>query len=576
MRKLKHMKRLVLYISIVLVAPFVWAQQPKDTLHTEIVNVVKPYKPTISDAFKIKDNPEVENPGVSKMPIQYSIQSAPVASTFTPSKGKAKKVSKAKREHLFDNFVSVGFGNYTTPLVEAYLRNFPDRYSEFGAFVKHHSSQGSLKDVYYNTSFYNSGLDVYYKQTSRDVDWKISFDVNHLLYHWYGTTELPHTFLDNFNPKQSYLSIGTGGKVTLYDSFLKEAEANLYYLSDYYKSSEVRFKALPVLEFPVADEWIRLGFDFDYLTGSFLHAYSNAAPVDYTHINIGMKPAFVVLQDDLQIHLGAKVYANTDHGKPIKIYAYPDVNASYQLIPDILTVFAGATGGMYFNTYRDAIQKNPYMSPTHDSQSTNEKYRAFGGIKGKLASNIGYLFKASYADERNKALEVLNPLITSIGNQSVTRAYELENSFSMIYDDVTTLKLHGEINIDFTKEFSLGGNLNLNSYTLTTEKEPWNLPAMTASVFADYHREKWHVTSKVFAVGERKEKKYSVITKDIITYDTVKAYVDLNLGLSYAFSSQLSAFVKGHNLLGTSYSRFYNYPTQGAQVLGGVIFKFDM
>ena len=101
---------------------------------------------------------------------------------------------------------------------------------------------------------------------------------------------------------------------------------------------------------------------------------------------------------------------------------------------------------------------------------------------------------------------------------------------------------------------------------------------MTASVFADFHTGKWRATSKVFAVGERKEKYYPLwdIADEHNASNTAKAYVDLNLGLSYTFNTQLTAFVKGHNLLGNQYQRFYNYPTQGAQVLGGVIFKFDM
>jgi hypothetical protein len=41
--------------------------------------------------------------------IRYTIFSFPVASTFTPSKGKAEGVDKQKKVHLFNNYATLGF-----------------------------------------------------------------------------------------------------------------------------------------------------------------------------------------------------------------------------------------------------------------------------------------------------------------------------------------------------------------------------------------------------------------------------------------------------------------------------------
>ena len=78
--------------------------QEKDTIGDQTVNVIKPYKPTISDAFKIKDNPKLNDSNVvKKKEIKYNIFSIPVASTFTPAKGKAATVDKVKAVKLYDN-----------------------------------------------------------------------------------------------------------------------------------------------------------------------------------------------------------------------------------------------------------------------------------------------------------------------------------------------------------------------------------------------------------------------------------------------------------------------------------------
>jgi hypothetical protein len=43
-----------------------------------------------------------------KETIKYSIFSFPVASTFTPSKGKAEGVDKTKQEHMYNNYATLG------------------------------------------------------------------------------------------------------------------------------------------------------------------------------------------------------------------------------------------------------------------------------------------------------------------------------------------------------------------------------------------------------------------------------------------------------------------------------------
>ena len=87
-----------------LLSQFSFAQKKEDPIGTEVVNVVKAYTPTISDAFKIKETPSLDDDGnTKKETIKYTIFSFPVASTFAPSKGKAEGVEKEKQKHLYDN-----------------------------------------------------------------------------------------------------------------------------------------------------------------------------------------------------------------------------------------------------------------------------------------------------------------------------------------------------------------------------------------------------------------------------------------------------------------------------------------
>ena len=578
--------KIVITIIALLTLTTIWAQQSKDSLNTEVVNVVKPYTAKISDAFKIKDKPKLQNETIKKQSVNYQINSVPVASTFTPSKGKAKALKRPKRERLYDNYLSLGFGNYTTPLIEAYIRAIPNRESEFGVLLKHHSSQGGIKSVLLDDSFYDSAVDLYYKRATRDLNWKLNLDAQHKLYHWYGLpTEITDlTFLDTISAKQSYFNIGLGGDVHFHDGNLKEISIVINRLGDAYKSSEVRARLQPVFEFPISSELLNIKLDLDFLNGNFERDYANTGNITYSNIKFGVLPTFEVLRDYFGLKLGVKLYYAIGKGNPGQFKAYPDVSVSYQVIDEIFTVYAGVTGGLHYNTYLNISNENPFISPNFISTPTDQRYSAFTGLKGKIANNISYLLKASYTDERDKALFILNRVKTENGGAAVNADYELGNSFGVVYDNIKTLGIQGELAIDFSNEFTFGGRVDYNAYTMKNHLEAWNLPNLKATLFTDYHSGKWTGDAKLFVVGSRKDIELPYLgsfTTDYWSSEsayvlTNKAYIDLNAGISYAFTNKLSAFAKGHNLLGMKYNRFYNYKTQGLQVLAGITFKFDM
>lgn len=578
------MNKAILLFFVILTSFNTWAQQPKDTLNTEEINVVKPYQPSISDAFKIKSNPSLSNENTQKQAVEYQIKSIPVASTFTPSKGKAKSVRRAKKERLYDNYVSAGFGNYTTPVFEAYMRTFPNRDSEFGALLKHHSSQGGINEVKLNDSFYDTAVDLYYKNSTRNKDWNISMGADHRLFHWYGlpeTTTFNTNLLDTINAKQTYFNFKLGGEVLLYNSSFKGLKTSVNIMSDSYKSNEIRVRIQPQFELPISSELFQIELDLDLLNGNFEKNYLTDTSIAYSYINLGVNPSFEVLRDYFSLTLGAKLYYTVTNENIENVFnAYPNIAISYQIVDEIFTVFGGVTGGLYFNTYLEKTNKNPYLSPNFYSKPTDEKYRVYAGFKGKLASNVSYLLKASYADQRDKSFYLLNTIQTD-GIVKVKDSYLLGNSFSVIYDDTKALTFRGELGVDVTEEFTFGASVDYVSYKTKSIIEAWNLPNLKATLFGDYHTGKWTGTAKLFFVGERKDLELppsileiNVIEKDYIV--SVKSYTDLNLGVSYSFSNRLSAFAKAHNVLGGHYNPFINYPTQGIQVLAGITFKFDM
>ena len=71
------------------------------------------------------------------------------------------------------------------------------------------------------------------------------------------------------------------------------------------------------------------------------------------------------------------------------------------------------------------------------------------GLKGKLTSNISYNVSGRYLADRSKALFRNNEITLTSEN------YTYGNSFGIVYDNVKTLGVSGEINVDVNRNFKL-------------------------------------------------------------------------------------------------------------------------
>ncbi|WP_339752325.1 TonB-dependent receptor [uncultured Winogradskyella sp.] len=557
---------------------FVNAQErTKDTIDDQVVNVIKPYTPTISDAFKIKDTPKLTDSNtVKKKEVKYNIFSIPVASTFTPAKGRAAKVDKAKAVKLYDNYASLGVGSYTTILGEIYLNHELSSTENVGGYFSHHSSAGGIEDLLLDDDFTKTSLNAYYSQKLRNFSWKIDAGFDLQTYNWYG---LPQNYFgqaeaDAIDPGHSFNSFNIGGKLKFDDAIIKDGSVLFRRFGDDQDSGENRFIAKTSFSVPIKSEEINTEFNIDYIGGSFDKDFSGSGELKYGNIIFGLAPSYQLTQDDLTVDLGLKlVYLNNTELSDNKFFIYPNIEASYRLVDEILIAYGGIKGDLIQNSYYDFANENPFVSPTLFVEPTDQAYKGFVGLKGKLSNNVSYNIKGNYYAENGKALYKVNDAQTF-----ATENYQYGNSFGVVYDDVTTFSVAGELNIDVNRNFTLGFKGEYFSYNTDTQAEAWNLPDITGSIFLDFQiSEQWYAGASAFFVGERKDQ--SSIVGTLIfeppTTITLDSYFDANAHVGYKVNDQLSAFAKVNNIANQNYQRWLNFPVQGIQFLAGATYQFD-
>lgn len=566
----------------------VWAQaQEEETIGTETVTVTKAYTPTISDAFKLKSTPSLNDSIVlRKKEIEYNIFSVPVASTFTPAKGKAATVEKTPPPVLFNSYASVGLGNYNNALVDFYTsRSFNRGEDLLDVGFNHHSSRGEIDGTALDNIFYNTKLESSYAKKDSDYDWGVNLGLQHQLYNWYGIPDgaFDDATIDGIDERQNYYKAQAGAHVNMEDSFFKRGELLLRRFWDGVESGENRAVLSPTIELPLTEELVTIKAKLDYVGGTFENANlaneANIPGIDYSYFQAGVNPSILILRDDLTLNLGANfVYGMDMENSDGNFFIYPTVTASYRLVEDDVIAYGGIEGELKQNSYYSFVEENPYVSPTLSIVPTDQQYDAYIGLKGQLFSNVSYNIKGSYMAENRKPLFKLNP--TNLFRTD-EKGYYYGNSFELFYDDVRTLGIFGELNVDVNRNFSLGVNAEVYEYDTETDNPAWNLPNIKGTLFMDYQiGEEWFMGLNLFYVGEREDFTTVFVQNTapenfpaaIVALDS---YFDANAHIGYRFNEQLSIFAKAANIANNNYNRWANYPVQGFQILGGATYKFD-
>lgn len=583
MKKLK----VIAVVFVVFGIQFSFSQVKDENIGSEVVNIVKPYTPTISDAFKVKEIPSLaDEDDHKKETIQYNIFSFPVASTFTPSKGTAATVDPQEKEKLFSNYATLGFGNYGTANAELFITKNISRTSYVGGMLRHLSSQGGIKDLVLDDKYSNTSLDVTYGVRERNLSWNIDLGVKNQMYNWYGLpTEnivFDETTIKSIDSKQSYNTIALGGKVDFKASFFSGADMQFKHFSDGLNSSENRFFIKPNFDFQLLNQKVNTDFVFDYVGGSFDRMLNIDSELKFNTFIAGVKPSFLYQQDDLSIQIGAGLFyasSKINDENEGKVFLYPNIKASYKLVGDILIAYAGAEGNLQQNSYADFVEENSFVSPTLVVAPTDNKFDIYAGLKGKLANSVAFNVRASYLNQDDKALFVSNEFNCAFAN---TEGYANGNSFGVVYDNVKTMSLFGELKADFSKNLTFGINGTYNNYSSDMQAEAWNLPQLKIGSTVDFDiNKKWYAGVNVFFVGERKDlvsiQNAAAVFPPMFdsTEVTLDSYFDFNAHVGFKYNTRLTAFLKGNNLANQQYNRWANFPVQGIQVLIGANYKFD-
>lgn len=446
---------------------------------------------------------------------------------------------------MFNSYAAVGGGNPANFLVDFYTSHVLDRESSYTLGLDHNSSLGAIDGVRLENSFTNTQLDGSYKKRERDLSWGADLGASHQLYHWYGLApdfELPGGSVDE---RQNYFMVTASGHIKVEDALFKNASARYRRFWDGVSSGENRAFLEGAVGVPLNGEMLDLGVYVDYVGGSFANAaianVDNRPGITYSNLQVGVRPSLQLRKDDLSLDLGINlVYGMDLEASEGDLYIYPEVSGSYRLVGDGIIGYGGVTGELRQNSYYDFVEQNPFVSPTLTISPTDSQYNAYLGVKGQLMPNVSYNVKGTYSAENFSPLFKLNP---ENPFRTDSKSYTFGNSFEVFYDDIKTLGLFGEINVDINREFTLGLNAELFEYDTETDNPAWNRPNLMASLFMDWQiGGQWFTGVNLFFVGERED-----VATRVVPNATVDTFPATRLRLDAFFDANAHVAIDGIN-----------------------------
>lgn len=558
---MKVNKNIFSCLLFLLLSVFVKAQVESDT-----IRVITSFQPTISDAYKINDNPVIIDSAVKAPPLLvYSVFPKQVTTLFTVEPIKPAVMVGEPLNKLYRSLLKLGMGTYTTPYGEYFYNNLRSKDYSYGVHLNHLSSIATLKNSGFS-GYSDNGVDVYGKKfiNKHTLSGNLDYARNVVHFYGYNADTIPLKGHDITKQRFSYVSPMT--RLTSHNSDSSKLNYDLklryYNLADSYLTFENSLMADATFKTYVEKQLLNVNVSADY--------YNNKTPNDTSNNTIvKINPSFLIKNDQWNITLGINAVENFSPSYN-QFYFYPAVDFNYNIYDNKLIPYLGITGGLHRNTFKSLSDENPFVLSDLRLHNTDKKYNVYGGLRGILEEHTSYNLGMSYSKVNNMAMFV-NTYFSYFDNNFTL--IDVKNRFAVIYDDVNVLNVKGELAYQEREKLRLSLNADYNQYTTTKELKAWYMPEFKLTLSGNYNlRDKIVVRGDVFGIGKQYYRSTDITGKYIAKQ--LNGIIDVNLGLEYRYSKILSGFVNFNNIGSTRYYRWSQYPTQRFNLMAGVTYAF--
>lgn len=517
---------------------------------TEEIEVIRPYKPVLADAVKIRRNPNMDNQKPFKPVLSYSIIDKKLELNSNIKELQAQKMEDEGAPLLSHNFAKLGAGNFNTAQGELYINSGRDQALQTGAYFKHLSQQGNLPQQ----KLSNQEMGVFGRTIADSYTVTGNLKYDRRSFFFYGFDPTFSVLTDMSKQRNNTIS----------------ADAEI--ISNYSASPILNYAAnVKAYQFSTLTDAKESSVILNGFLSRDLNSFNiglNASAdltstkdVSYKIANnlIKVNPYLNFKGDNYNLKLGANIVQEL--GTNTRLNLFPSVSAEFAVLPGYANIFAKVNGDVLKTSIREIALENPFLNENLGLKNSLERMNVEAGVNGNVGAAFGYKIMASYKKIDNMLLLVNNP--TKI------------NRFDVIFDQgkSTVLGLEGEINVKASDVFEISGKAQIFNYNLASESEAWFKPSLRLISNAKAQvNQKLFINAEVLFQGETSAK----VSSGSVGFkaSTLKSFIDLSAGGEYKVNQKIGVYLRANNLFGQSYQRYLFYPNMGITIFGGVNYSF--
>ncbi|MBO9155274.1 hypothetical protein ACFOTA_23895 [Chitinophaga sp. GCM10012297] len=521
----------------------------KDSLKQETIDIISKYQPKLRDAAKLNLTASLPSLDTARPRLGYQVPALNLYFMYQPVPIKPLALGRdTSALNLQNNFVKIGYGNYSTPLIQAgFGSGRKDKYN-FGLAFNYISSKGDIENQDYSTvNVLASGT---YFSPLFEINGSLGYNRNQVHYYGYDHTQYEFEKSDvNQAFNEVIAKVGLKNRPQNDWAFRFNPQAEFVVFGDSYKRMENTF----VLKAPIRkqlfeDIWIKVEGLAD------LSTFKEDNNEQINNNLAAIHPAVEITKPGFMLHAGANpTWSNG------KFYLLPDIVNESHLIRKKLILSSGWISYIDKNNFRNLANENPFIN-TYPAGILNTRVEEkYTGIKGTLGNHFTYNTKFGAITWHNLPLFV-NDTSTADGKK-----FDIRNE-----EELKAFQLHAEVG--YIQEEKFQARVSVDWYNWNdqeTELKPWHMLPFKATLFAQYSfGKKFHLNANLYTLSGS----YYVLRNG--DFGKTKPAQDLNAGAVYNIGKNFNLWLNANNLLSYKYQRWYGYQSYGLNVVGGIMVKF--
>ena len=588
-----------------------------DTLLNRELMLEKEYTPTLRDAVKLSQLPELREPQATKSAVEFSNYAIPFALQpkllpLSPQSYLTKLNYSKYRGYLTAGLSSLL--DINGDLGYQILNSNKDRLNIFFSHRSSRSNVSYLQDV--------SDLDETGKQKFKINDnWgglnfmhdfsgiKLLADAKYTwsAFNYYGLS-IPYyppiplmdfTYNNNFDKNTN--QINNLFEMNIGIAYDESDELN-YKINAGYTNFRQKYSNLKN-DTEESSKENRFLIDADFhklinstmgigLSGS-LKSYSNSKEIFKAlydsitnYLTFSLNPYIYLEGENLNLILGAKVDFEIEGRK--KIVVSPNVHFNY-FPSDKFLLYIIAEGGRNDNSQYNMFYENRYVDPLFRVMDSRSPLDATVGVKFLPFSTLDIGVFGGYKITKDEHFYYSN--FGSKFFPDMTIPMLAGSWITPDYKDANTLKVGAEIKYAYQNIFELGLKGTYYKWDISPEQDPlwimssvissslkqvlsnaWNKPDFEMNANVAYSFPMLPLRLDLSYIGAYGRKAAS--NPDRSELAKMKDIHDLTLKGTYSFTPNFSAYLSLNNLLFSKYDFWWGYPAQGFNIMGGLSVLF--